>query len=171
MSVCVSKRRALRPLFLSSAIAFPLLALPLTMTALANEPVSVVVDQAKLMKLPERVSTLIVGNPFIADVTLQSGGMVVVTGKGYGSTNFIAMDRDGNILMDKQVQVEGPSDKLVTVYRGVSRESYSCTPNCQRRITLGDGPEYFATTMMQSDSLNTKLTVSAEKRLEKEGIR
>ena len=58
-----------------------------------DSTLSVVVDQAKILKLPERVSTIVVGNPLIADVTLQPGGMVVVTGKGYGSTNMIAMDK------------------------------------------------------------------------------
>ena len=64
-----------------------------------------------------------VGNPLIADVTLQNGGIIVVTGKGYGATNFIAMDRAGDILVDRVIQVEGPTDQLVTVYRGVERES------------------------------------------------
>ena len=41
------------------------------------------------------------------------------------------------------IQVEGPTDQLVTVYRGVERESYSCMPICQRRVTLGDGETYF----------------------------
>ena len=95
------------------------------------------------MKLPAKVSTIVVGNPLIADVTLQSGGIIVVTGKGYGATNFIAMDRDGEVLVDRQIQVEGPTDQLVTVYRGVERKSYSCMPICQRRITLGDGDAYF----------------------------
>ena len=84
-----------------------------------------------------------VGNPLIADVTLQNGGIIVVTGKGYGATNFIAMDRAGEVLVDRQIQVEGPDRYLVTVYRGVERESYSCMPICQRRITLGDGNTYF----------------------------
>jgi Flp pilus assembly secretin CpaC len=135
-------------------------------TVLAAESVNVVVDQAKLMKLPDRVSTIVIGNPLIADVTLQPGGLLIVTGKGYGSTNFVALDRNGNVLMDSLVQVEGPTDKLVTVYRGIQRETYSCTPTCQRRITLGDGPDFFKTAVDQTDSLNTKATVAPEKRLE-----
>src|SRR5215469_2365969 len=100
--------------------------------------IAVNVDQAKLVKLPTRVSTIVVGNPLIADVTLQNGGIIVVTGKGYGATNFIAMDRSGEVLVDRTIQVEGPSDRLVTVYRGVDRQTYSCMPVCQRRVTLGD---------------------------------
>ncbi|UPJ59573.1 pilus assembly protein N-terminal domain-containing protein [Bradyrhizobium sp. 192] len=118
------------------------------------DTIAVNVDQAKLVRLPGKVATLVVGNPLIADVTLQPGGMIVVTGKGYGATNFIALDRAGEILVDRQIQVEGPSDRLVTVYRGIERESYSCMPLCQRRVTLGDSDTYFNNTMNQAGSLS-----------------
>ncbi len=123
--------------------------------------IAVFVDQAKLVKLPAKASTIVVGNPLIADVTLQGGGIVVVTGKGYGATNFIAMDRDGEVLVDRQIQVEGPTDQLVTVYRGVDRESYSCVPVCQRRVTLGDGREYFRLSIDQAGSLSSQASGSA----------
>ncbi len=116
--------------------------------------IAVNVDQARLVKLPARVATIVVGNPLIADVALQAGGVLVVTGKGYGATNFIAMDRSGEILVDRLIQVEGPSDQLITVYRGVDRESYSCMPICQRRVTLGDGDAFFKTTMDQAGNLS-----------------
>ena len=125
------------------------------------DKISVYVDQAKLLKLPAKVATIIVGNPLIADVTLQSGGTVVVTGKGYGATNFIAMDRSGDVLVDRQIQVEGPTERLVTVYRGVERESYSCAPICQRRVTLGDGENYFKTAIDQAGSLSSQASGAA----------
>ena len=124
------------------------------LAAPAAESILVNVDQAKLVKLPGRVATIVVGNPLIADVALQSGGIIVVTGKGYGATNFIAMDRNGEVLVDRQIQVEGPTDQLVTVYRGVERESYSCAPICQRRVTLGDGETYFRSAIDQAGSLS-----------------
>jgi Flp pilus assembly secretin CpaC len=123
--------------------------------------IAVNVDQAKLVKLPTRVATIVVGNPLIADVTLQTGGIIVVTGKGYGATNFVAMDRSGEVLVDRVIQVEGPTDQLVTVYRGVERESYSCLPICQRRVTLGDGETYFKSTIDQAGSLNSQATGNA----------
>ncbi|MBW7969271.1 pilus assembly protein N-terminal domain-containing protein [Bradyrhizobium sp. BR 10289] len=125
------------------------------------DTIAVNVDQAKLVRLPGKVATIVVGNPLIADVTLQPGGMIVVTGKGYGATNFIALDRGGEILVDRQIQVEGPSDRLVTVYRGVERESYSCVPQCQRRVTLGDSDNYFNTTMNQAGSLSSSASGGA----------
>jgi hypothetical protein len=124
----------------------------------ASDAIAVNVDQAKLVRLPARAATIVVGNPLIADVSLQNGGIVVVTGKGYGATNFIAMDRTGEILVDRQIQVEGPSpsDELVTVYRGLDRETYSCTPTCQRRVTLGDGDAYFKSASDQANALSSQ---------------
>jgi Flp pilus assembly secretin CpaC len=135
------------------ALALALLLAPIPVPAPAAESLSVVVDQAKLIKLPEKVATIVVGNPLIADVSLQPGSTMVVTGKSYGTTNVMALDRQGTVLVDRMVQVEGATDKLVTVYRGVERESYSCTPICQRRVTLGDAPTYFDAVLGQSGSL------------------
>jgi len=157
-----SLRRRARASFGFRSLAIGMLLYPLAaMAEPTADPVAVNVDQAKLVKLPARVSTIIVGNPMIADVTLQSGGVVVVTGKGYGATNFIAMDRSGAVLVDRVIQVEGPTDQLVTIYRGVERESYSCMPICQRRVTLGDGETYFKSTIDQAGSLNSQASGTA----------
>src|SRR5689334_9228415 len=119
------------------------------------ETLSVGVDEARVMRLPQGASTVVIGNPLIADATLQNGGILVVTGKGYGATNLLALDRGGRVLMEKTIQVTGPGTKdLVVVYRGVERESYSCAPTCQRRITLGDSPAYFNATLTQSGTRN-----------------
>jgi Flp pilus assembly secretin CpaC len=135
---------------------------PAAAFAAADETtVGVIVDQAKVIKMPDRVTTIIVGNPLIADVTLQPGGMVIVTGKGYGSTNMIAMDRTGAVLADRSIQVEGPSEKMVTVFRGVERESYSCTPVCQKRVTLGDNKDYFEAVLGQTGNLNGQASGAA----------
>jgi len=157
MSFWFLRRRAFR----SFAFAIGLLLWPAVVSAEPADAIAVSVDQAKLVKLPTRVATIVVGNPLIADVTLQTGGIVVVTGKGYGATNFIAMDRTGEVLVDRLIQVEGPTDQLVTVYRGVERETYSCMPMCQRRVTLGDGDNYFKSVMDQAGSLSNQAAGSA----------
>ncbi len=119
------------------------------------DTVIVNLDQARLLKLPGRVTTIVIGNPLIADATLQSGGILVVTGKGYGATNLLALDRDGRVVMSKLVQVLGPaSEDLGVVYKGEERESYSCTPECQPRITLGDGKAFFGETIGQNGARN-----------------
>jgi Flp pilus assembly secretin CpaC len=157
-----SQRTRVRAFFSFRSLAIGIVLWPVAAVA---EPtaaaISVNVDQAKLVKLPTRVATIVVGNPLIADVTLQTGGVIVVTGKGYGATNFIAMDRSGEVLVDRVIQVEGPTDQLITIYRGVERESYSCMPICQQRVTLGDGDKYFKSAIDQAGSLSSQASGSA----------
>ncbi len=145
------------------ALAIGILLWPAAVLAGPGRPETIMisVDQAKLVRLPTGVATIVVGNPLIADVTLQTGGVVVVTGKGYGATNFIAMDRSGAILVDRLIQVEGPTEEVVTVYRGVERETYSCLPICQRRMTLGDADRYFSAVASQAGALNAQAAASA----------
>jgi Flp pilus assembly secretin CpaC len=104
----------------------------------SDAPIVVAVDQATVMKLPERATTVVIGNPLIADLTIQPGGIAIVTGKGFGATNVIVMDRGGAVLSEKLIEVKGPNEPVVVVYRGLSRQTYSCTPECSPRITLGD---------------------------------
>ena len=117
--------------------------------------IDVFLDRAAIAKVPDRTATIVVGNPLIADVSIQTGGTMVVTGKGYGVTNLIALDRAGKVLAEQSVRVKSPADSIV-VYRGVARESYSCAPDCERRITLGDSPDFFDATLAQSGNGNSR---------------
>jgi len=122
-------------------------------------------DQAHIMQLPDRVATIVIGNPLIADATLQGGGVLVVTGKGFGATNLVALDRAGRVLLSHTVQVLGPgTDDMVVVYKGVERETYSCATNCERRITLGDAPAYFNANLAESGARNGQAQTSAQPR-------
>jgi hypothetical protein len=151
-----------RACFASFSLAAATLLCPAAALAeVSDDTIAVNVDQARLVKLPARVATIVVGNPLIADVALQAGGVIVVTGKGYGATNFIAMDRSGEVLVDRLIQVEGPTDQLITVYRGIDRNTYSCMPICQRRVTLGDGDNFFKSAMDQAGNLSNQAGGSA----------
>jgi Pilus formation protein N terminal region len=128
------------------------------------DTITVNVDAAQTMKLPDKVATIVIGNPLIADATLQNGGILVITGKGFGSTNLLALDRAGRVVMDKTVQVLGPvGSGLVVVYKGTARESYSCTPECAPRITLGDDIKFFTDTLAQSGARTNSAAAPASK--------
>jgi Flp pilus assembly secretin CpaC len=155
VSMCVDIGFAVairRGAWIAAALAFVDVALPV---AAAEEAISIIVDQASIARVPERTTTLVVGNPLIADVSIQAGGTMVVTGKGYGVTNLIALDRTGRVLSQQLVRVSSPADHVV-VYRGIARESYSCAPDCERRITLGDSPDYFDATLNETGSRNSR---------------
>jgi Flp pilus assembly secretin CpaC len=123
-----------------------------------RDTVAVMIDHAKVARLPERTQTVIVGNPMIADITVQRNGLVVITGKTYGVTNLIALDAGGAMLAESMISVQAPNDSVVTVQRGLERESYSCTPNCQPSILLGDANKYFTEIGGQAGQRNTLAT-------------
>lgn len=135
---------------LGALAVFCLLAAPRPASA---DTVSVTLDQARIVKMPERVATIVIGNPQVADASIQAGGLMVVTGKGYGSTNIIALDNRGTVLAEHTVRVGGPKDGL-TVWRGSNRESWSCAPRCERSITLGDGTDFFEAARAQAEARN-----------------
>lgn len=129
----------------------------------AGDTLNVYMDEAKLIRLPDVVATIVIGNPLIADAALQPGGLAVLTGKGYGATNFIALDRKGNALLEKTIQVHGAKDTVV-VYKGINRETYSCAPTCEPVIAPGDVQQFFNQTLVQSTTRSTQATAASSPR-------
>ncbi|RXT43697.1 hypothetical protein B6S44_27980 [Bosea sp. Tri-44] len=127
------------------------------------DAVTVTVDHAKVLRLPERAQTVIIGNPAIADVTVQPNGVMVVTGKSYGVTNLIALDATGALLAESSVRVGAASDSILTVQRGLERESYSCTPDCQPSAQLGDSQRYFSEVGGQAGARSAAATGAVKK--------
>jgi hypothetical protein len=112
--------------------------------AAAAEPIFVPMDQARIVKIPDRAATLVIGNPLVADVTVERGGVAVVTAKGHGTTNIVVLDADGIVLMERPIEVKEPAGPIVVVVRGSTRQTYSCTPECSALVALGDtGKDYF----------------------------
>jgi Flp pilus assembly secretin CpaC len=151
---------------LSHAGRAGLLLLTMGAAASAGQPellpvVTVLVDNAKVIRLPEKTSTVIVGNPIIAEVTPQKNGVLVLTGKSFGSTNLIALDNAGAMIAETMIRVEASRDSTITVQRGLDRESLSCTPNCQPAVQLGDAAKYFDANSGQADSRRKLATSSA----------
>ncbi len=116
-------------------------------------------DQSQLLRLPRPVSEVIIGNPSIADVSIQGGNLLVVTGKTFGMTNIIALDAARNIIQDQRVLVERDENRIINVHKGASRQSFSCTPNCSPTLTIGDDIAYFDSINKQS-STKTKFSAT-----------
>jgi Flp pilus assembly secretin CpaC len=131
-------------LLLATAIARPQPALAVEDTVL------VAVDRAKVIRLDQPVATVIVGNPSIADALVYDPEMLVVTGKSFGMTNLILLDAEGTTIDDLTLHVRADSDGIVTIQRGPTRLSYSCAPNCERTLMIGDTVENF-------DALNAQI--------------
>lgn len=100
-------------------------------------------DQSQLLRLPRPAAEVIIGNPSIADVALQGGNLLVVTGKTFGITNIIALDAQRNVIQDQRVIVERDEKRIVNVHKGAMRQSFSCTPACSPTLTIGDDTAFF----------------------------
>ncbi len=152
-ALCLRGLAALRPL------CWLAMALFLTVAASAvraDDTIVVHLDEATVIKLPDRATTVVIGNPLIADLSVQPGGLAVITGKSYGATNFLIMDKSGAVLTEHTVEVQGSTDKIVVVYRGVKRSTYSCTPECAARVTLGDDTQFFSDALAGMTARNSQ---------------
>lgn len=107
------------------------------------------VDRASIMRAPEGTATVIIGNPLIADATTQRNGVLVITGKSFGSTNLMLLDGAGAVLSETLINVRRAVDNTVVVQRGSKRESYACNPRCEPVLSIGDNAETFGATASQ----------------------
>ncbi len=112
--------------------------------AAQDTTIDVTIDFAKLLKLDRPAETIYIGNPSIADASVSSETTLVLTGKTAGTTNLIAVDKDGKEIVNATVQVSSDIRKLTTVFYGAQRQTFSCAPVCEQVISVGDDPEKFA---------------------------
>jgi Flp pilus assembly secretin CpaC len=103
----------------------------LTSPAIAGAGIDVVMNQAKIIRLARPADTIVVGNPLIADATVQDATTIVLTGKGFGVTNIVALDKEGTPIVDEQVTVARDSASSVRIYRRAEVQTMSCTPYCE----------------------------------------
>lgn len=146
----MSLDRTYRPLNALSVMSTALLALTVAASAVAldarraqAEDLVVVYDQSQLLRLPRPAAEIIIGNASIADVTVQGGNILVVTGKTFGVTNIIALDAERNVIQDQRILVRRDEKRTVNLHKAGLRQSYSCTPNCSPMLTIGDDTAYF----------------------------
>ena len=115
---------------LSLGLAF-LVASAAAAPAVAESGIEVTMNQAKVVKLSRAADTIIIGNPEIADASVQDASTVVLTGKGFGVTNLVILDEAGAPIIDEQVSVSRSTAETVRIYRRATVQTLSCTPYCE----------------------------------------
>ena len=111
-------------------------------TAAAGTPLTVQIDQSQLLTLEADPGTIIIGNPSIADVSLN-GKQMYIHGHSFGETNLMIFDASGNKMSEFELTVGNSPINQVTVYRGngtstAQRQTYSCAPTCEAAMMAGD---------------------------------
>lgn len=122
----------------------------------SGQSYTVELNKTEILRLPGAAASIIIGNPKIADVTVQSSNLLFVVGRGYGETNLIILDAQGNTMMDADLQVVNTlSNHGVRLYNGKSRETYSCIPYCGPSPVLGDAAEFIGNNTSAEQNLTS----------------
>lgn len=112
--------------------------------------VTVNANMARVLRINAPAATVIIGNPAVADVTIQDPQTLILTGKSYGRTNMIVLDSNGDPIADTVVEVAQLTSDTITVFSGAQRTSIACAPACQPVIMLGDDTNYTSNVIASS---------------------
>lgn len=140
------------PLLLALLLVVAPIGAPVSSAVAAQSAaISVKVNMARILRINAPAATVIIGNPGVADVTIQDPQTLVLTGKSYGQTNLIVLDDMGNPIADSIIEVIQAQADLMTVYQGSARTTFVCSPTCQPTIMLGDDPNYSSNNFASSN--------------------
>jgi hypothetical protein len=122
---------------LALAAAMTLGPAALAAPAFAAGVVSVPIDQAVRVDVGGFVNSVVIANPSVADVRVVDSHTFYLMGNGYGTTNVIALDRDGRNVYSSEVVVTAGNAGRVSVFRGSSRTDMACAASCQPALRSG----------------------------------
>jgi Flp pilus assembly secretin CpaC len=111
----------------------------------AASDLTVTLDEVRTITFASPVATVYVGNPSIADINMIDARHAFIQGKGYGSTNIVAINHDGAQVSNTRVSVlSNDRQSTVVLNRGAARVTYSCTADhCEATPQPGDGKDAF----------------------------
>ena len=117
-----------------------------------NDSVALALDEVHTLTFRTPVSTVYVGNPMIADVTMIDARHAFVQGKGYGRTNIMALNRDNVMVFNTHITVTGSNGGgTVTLNRGAQRVTLNCAGGrCEPTPMPGDSKD--------TDAVNGQMT-------------
>lgn len=148
-------------------MAFPAigLAAPKHVARHDSDGLTVPMDEAKLITFTQPVTTLFIGNPVIADVTIIDSHHAYLLGKTFGATNMIGLDANNRQVMNAQINVTNRMVGAVTLNRGADTYNYSCTRlHCETSPRPGDPSAYVSNTqgtVQSQQEASTKAAVAS----------
>lgn len=98
--------------------------------AVAAEPLRVTIGKAHLMRLDSDAAIIMVADPTVADVVLESPRTLFIVGRSPGETNLYVLDGDGAEIVHTDVVVVPNADREVTLDRNTVETTFSCAPRC-----------------------------------------
>lgn len=123
----------MRPTFAALSVFGALILAPVAAKALV-----VPINHSTRVNIAGAAQSVVVGNAAIADVTVVDSHTVYVTGKAYGATNLIVLDKAGRALFNGDVTVASAGGS-VSVFRGAQKSSLACDPGCTESSEIATG--------------------------------
>ncbi len=105
-------------------------------------------DEVKVVRLSERPSTVVVGNPLYADVMVV-GNQILVQGQNYGKTSVIVMNNEGRKIARLEVVVSGQPEETIAIFRQGKKETFICNPDCNSFLDTSDNAESMSLNAMR----------------------
>ncbi len=105
----------------------------------AAETMTIAVNKSQIVRLPHDAGVVMIANPEIADVAIESPRLVFVLGRGPGVTSLTILDDDGKTMVRTDVIVVPNSQGYVTMHRATDEITFLCAPRCAEVETPGAG--------------------------------
>jgi hypothetical protein len=119
--------------------------LPLTwgpVSAAEAEPLVVTYNKARILHLAKPASRVVVGNPGIADVSMESPTLMYVFGRAPGETSLSVLGNNGQAILSRPVVVTTEGKRTVSVHvpaaDGPVDRAYSCLADRCLRVPSPD---------------------------------
>lgn len=110
--------------------------------AAAGSAIEVGVGHAALVKLSRSARSVVVGDPTVADVSVEGPNQVVVFGKRPGGTSLTVLGANRAVVIETQIVVHAGGSGGVTVTYGAGKDIapgghtvvYACGITCSRAV-------------------------------------
>ncbi|NNC35940.1 MAG: hypothetical protein EX271_01940 [Acidimicrobiales bacterium] len=104
------------------------------------------INKTSVLRLSRPASAVVIGNPKIADISVHSSDTLLLSGRGFGTTNILAFDEFGQTIMDSEIQVNAPQSASAVRVNNVGEgyRTFSCNPHCLPAPILGDTRKFIS---------------------------
>lgn len=125
-------------ILLSSVLSVSAPALAQTVAMAEEEVIQIAPDKPEILKIQQEASSVIVGNPAYASVTMDNPTTLLIIPRAEGTTSLTVLNKKGEIIMERRLNIGGPQDKYVRIRRActpdmtgcISSSTYYCPDGC-----------------------------------------
>lgn len=117
------------------------------------QQINVEANKSMPFRVNGKASSVVIGNPTVADVAVHSDNLLFITGRTSGTTNLLIFNEAGQQLYSGDVVVSSNTKSFLSVNRAGQNNTYDCAPRCNSVVAVGDDDEYFARVVQQNQTL------------------